>query len=51
MRLSIWQFVGLILLVVLIWFIIYTWMPGQDQGSWIDKMNSWFMKAEPEGTE
>ena len=51
MKMTIWQFVGLIVLAAIAWFVIYTWMPGQDHTGWIDKMNTWFMKAEPKGVD
>ena len=48
MRLSFWQFLGLLVLAGLIWFLIYTWSPQQNTESWIDRMNSWFFKGEGE---
>ena len=48
MRLTIWQFVGLVVIVAVIWYVVFIWSPGQNKETLIDKMNSMFLDSEEE---
>ena len=48
MRLTFWQFMGIITVAGLIWFLIWIWGEEQDTWGWVDTMQGWFIKSEQE---
>ena len=48
MRLTIWQFLGLILLIVAGWLIYSYWWKDQSNDEWVGKMNSGVFDSEEE---
>ncbi|GEM_PF-2450952 len=48
MRLTFWQFMGIVVVAALIWFLIHIWGEEQDTWAWVDTMQGWFIKSEKE---
>ena len=46
MKLSFWQFVGILLAVAAIWYLIFYWGDSQDGREWIKSMNDFFFSSE-----
>jgi len=51
MRMSFWQFLGLLAVVAIIWYLIYYWGASQDGQSWIAKMNGFFFSSDENADE
>ncbi|MBN2083233.1 hypothetical protein JW859_13625 [bacterium] len=51
MRMSFWQFLGLLAIVAIIWYLIYYWGASQDGQSWIAKMNHFFFSSDEDADE
>jgi len=51
MRLTIWQFISLVIIVAVIWYAVFVWAPGQNHETLIDKMNSMFIDSDLEREE
>lgn len=48
MRLTFWQFLGLLAAAGLFWFLLYVWGEQQNTWAWVDTLQGWFIKSERE---
>lgn len=49
MRLSIWQFVLLIAVLILLYVFYHLWWVDQDRETWIDRLHFWAFDKEDDG--
>ena len=51
MRMSFWQFMGLLAALACVYYVYNYWWLNQDQSSWINRMNSGAYKSADEMNE
>ena len=48
MKLTIWQFVLLVAIIIGLYYLYSLWWVHQDRQAWSDKFSSWIIKSEEE---
>jgi hypothetical protein len=48
MKLTIWQFVLLVAIIIGLYYLYSLWWVHQDRKAWSDKFSSWIIKSEEE---